>query len=54
MDEEIDDWLEKTWAKHQVNLAAFAYYWINRFYDNEDMWPASQRKKVSIPSEVRL
>lgn len=43
--EDISDWIEKTWAKHQVNLAAFAYNWINRFYDNEDMWPASHRKK---------
>ena len=43
--EEINDWLEKTWAKHQINLAAFAYDWINRFFDSEDMWPASHRKK---------
>jgi tetrahydromethanopterin S-methyltransferase subunit G len=43
--EEISDWLENTWTKHQVNLATFAYNWINRFYDNEDMWPASHRKK---------
>lgn len=43
--EEISDWFEKTWAKNQVNLAAFAYNWINRFYDNEDIWPASHRKK---------
>lgn len=43
--EEISDWLEKTWTKNHVNLAAFAYNWINRFYDNEDMWPASHRKK---------
>ena len=43
--EEISDWLERTWAKHQVNLAAFAYDWINRFHDNEDIWPNSHRKK---------
>lgn len=43
--EEISDWLEKTWAKHQVNLATFAFDWINRFHDNEDIWPTSQRKK---------
>lgn len=43
--EDISEWIEKTWAKHQVNLAAFAYNWINRLYDNEDMWPASHRKK---------
>ena len=43
--EEISDWLENTWTKHQVNLAAFAYNWINEFYDSEDMWPTSHRKK---------
>lgn len=43
--ENISDWLENTWTKHQVNLAAFAYNWINGFYDNEDMWPTSHRKK---------
>lgn len=43
--EAMNDWIEKTWTKRQVNLAAFAYNWINRFYENEDMWPASHRKK---------
>jgi len=28
---EINDWIDKTWAKHQVNLLAFAYDWINSF-----------------------
>lgn len=37
--EEITDWIEKTWAKYQVNILAFAYSWINSFYDNEDVWP---------------
>lgn len=26
--EEITDWIEKTWAKYQVNILAFAYSWI--------------------------
>ncbi len=43
--EEITDWIEKTWAKHQVNLLAFAYGWINRFFENEDSWPTTHRKK---------
>lgn len=43
--EEISDWLEETWTKHQVNLAIFASNWINKFFDHEDMWPASHRKK---------
>jgi hypothetical protein len=43
--EEITDWVDKTWAKHQVNLLAFAYDWINGFYENEDIWPSTHRKK---------
>lgn len=43
--EEITYWVDKTWAKHQVNLLAFAYDWINNFYENEDIWPSTHRKK---------
>ncbi len=43
--EEINDWIDKTWAKHQVNLLAFSYDWINSFYDNENIWPSTHRKK---------
>lgn len=43
--EEITDWVDKTWAKHQVNLLAFAYDWINSFYEKEDIWPSTHRKK---------
>jgi hypothetical protein len=43
--EEISDWIEKTWAKHQVNLLAFACAWIYSFCDNEDIWPLTHRKK---------
>lgn len=45
--EEINDWIDKTWAKHQVNLLAFAYSWIDYFFNNEDIWPVSHRKKSS-------
>ncbi|KAF1682808.1 hypothetical protein [Veillonella sp. R32] len=43
--EEITDWIDKTWAKYQVNLLAFAYSWIKNFFDNEDIWPSTHRKK---------
>lgn len=43
--DEVNDWIDKTWAKHQVNLLAFAYDWINSFYDNEYIWPSTHRKK---------
>ena len=27
------------------NLLAFAYDWINSFYENKDIWPFTHRKK---------
>ncbi|MFA2604385.1 hypothetical protein ABR777_15980 [Bacillus cereus] len=29
--EEINEWIGKTWSKHQVNVVAFAFDWIHRF-----------------------
>jgi hypothetical protein len=43
--EGINDWIEATWAKYQVNVAAFADRWVNLFYEDEDSWPASHRRK---------
>ena len=43
--EEINEWIDNTWAKHKVNLHAFAYDWINSFFDNEDIWPSTHKKK---------
>lgn len=43
--DEINDWIDETWAKHQVNLLAFAYDWIKRFYDHEELWPSNHKKK---------
>jgi len=42
---EINDWIDETWAKHQVNLLAFAFDWADRFYKNEDLWPSTHKKK---------
>lgn len=43
--EPINEWIERTWSKYQVNVAAFAYDWINSFYNSEESWPATHRKK---------
>jgi len=43
--DEINEWIQGTWSKYQVNLLEFAYRWIEYFYDNEDIWPASHRRK---------
>ncbi|MBC2724363.1 hypothetical protein [Desulfosporosinus sp.] len=43
--EGINEWLENTWTKYQVNILAFAFDWVHYFYDNENLWPSSHRKK---------
>ncbi|WP_346723462.1 hypothetical protein [Bacillus thuringiensis] len=43
--EEISEWIEKTWLKHHVNVVAFAFDWVHRFYDNPDMWYAKHRRR---------
>jgi hypothetical protein len=42
---EINEWVQKTWTKYQVNLHEFSYQWVNYFWDNDNLWPASHRKK---------
>lgn len=41
--EEVEEWINKTWNKHQVNLLAFASDYVNRFYDNEEVWDTKHR-----------
>ncbi|AII59482.1 hypothetical protein X793_03875 [Dehalococcoides mccartyi CG4] len=43
--EGIDDWIESTWLRYQVNIPKFAYNWVNYFYDHKDLWPATHRKR---------
>lgn len=43
--EGIDDWIESTWLRYQVNIPKFAYNWVNYFYDHQDLWPATHRKR---------
>lgn len=47
--EGINTWVEDTWNKHQVNLVAFAENWVQYFYDHEDTWPATHRRKSQDP-----
>ncbi len=42
---EIDEWRTETWAKHQVDVAGFCRNWAERFWDDEDSWPVSHRRK---------
>jgi len=43
--EEVNSWIQGTWMKYQVNVAAFAYDWTDCFYDNEGIWPSTHRRK---------
>lgn len=43
--EEINKWMEETGFKHQVNILLFVSKWMDFFFDNEDIWPVTHRKK---------
>ena len=43
--QEIHDWIQGTWSKYQVNVLEFAYKWVDHFWNNEDLWPATHRRK---------
>jgi hypothetical protein len=43
--EDINNWIEDTWVKYQVNISAFAENWVMYFYDHQDLWPITHRKK---------
>jgi len=43
--EKIQHWLTSTYSKHNVNIAIFAYEWVNNFWNNEDIWPVTHRRK---------
>jgi hypothetical protein len=47
--EDINDWINNTWVKHQVNVMAFADNWVNYFWDHKDLWPATHRKTTQDP-----
>lgn len=46
INEEIDEWVEKTKNKYHVNLYRFASDWINYFYEDKDLWGAGHKIKV--------
>ena len=47
INEEIDEWVEKTKNKYGVNLYRFASNWVNYFYDDKDLWSASHKIKTN-------
>jgi len=47
--EDINEWINKTWAKHQVNLPAFASKWVNYFFDHKELWPSTHKTNTGHP-----
>lgn len=43
--EEVNLWIQKTWAKYQVNLISFASDYASRFFENEESWDVKHRIK---------
>lgn len=43
--EEIQDWINKTRNKYQVDLYVFASEYTSRFFDNEEKWDVKHRIK---------
>ena len=42
---DINYWIEDTWAKYHVNIVAFVHSWAMYFWDHKDIWPVTHRKK---------
>jgi hypothetical protein len=41
----IDEWVENTWTKYGVNLIEFSFRLADDFFNNNQLWPVSHRKK---------
>jgi len=43
--DEINEWVEDTWAKHHVDLVGFSRSWVSRFGEDDGQWPVTHRLK---------
>lgn len=43
--EDIKHWIDDTKEKYGVDMEAFVFTYLDKFFDNKDMWPRSHRKK---------
>lgn len=41
--EEINEWVQNTYVKYEVNIWAFADDYLNRFYDDISLWPEKHK-----------
>lgn len=49
--EGINDWMEKTYHKHGVNMYSFCSEYMVDFLDNPDKWPKGHRKRSQYYNE---
>ena len=42
---DVNDWVNKTYLKHGVNLFAFCYSYVNWFWQSPEVWPRSRKSK---------
>jgi hypothetical protein len=47
--EDINDWINNTWIKYQVNIMAFADNWIDYFFDHQELWPSTHKIETVDP-----
>jgi len=45
LNEDINEWLEKTWNKYKVNVWAFASDYMERFSEDVSLWPSKHKIK---------
>ena len=48
INEEIDEWVEKSKNKYGVNLYSFAFNWVDYFYNSPDLWGKNHRIKSDL------
>lgn len=44
--DEIKIWIDDTKETYRVDMEAFVFNYLNKFFDNISMWPNSHKKKV--------
>lgn len=44
--DKFNKWIENTIKQYEVDLEKFAFKYLNKFFENEDMWPRTHRIRV--------
>ncbi|BDC57225.1 hypothetical protein NC3_01850 [Bacillus altitudinis] len=46
--EGVEEWINSTWNKYQVNLLTFASDYVSRFFENEESWDVKHRIRGKV------